>query len=157
MRTLSKKTQYSLRALYALTRARGKPLLIADMANTERIPKRFLEQILLTLKAYGFVESKTGKGGGYTLARPPGSLTLGEIIRRIEGPLAPLPCASQTAYRKCDECVDDAFCETRIVMRKVRDEMSRILDGTTLLDACRQADEARQTATEREDCLMYYI
>ena len=158
MRTLSKKTQYSLRALYALTRARGKTLLIADMARSERIPKRFLEQILLKLKSFGFVESKTGKGGGYTLARSPEALTLGEVIRRMEGPLAPLPCASQTAYRKCDECIDDTFCETRLVMRKVRDEMSRILDGTTLADACRQADEVRERSAEQEsDCLMYYI
>jgi len=158
MRTLSKKTQYSLRALYALSRApRTHPLLIADMARREAIPKKFLEQILLKLKSEGLVGSKKGKGGGYTLLRDPESITLGEIIRKIEGPLAPLPCASETAYRKCDECVDDRFCETKLVMREVRDAMARILDSTTLADVCKRADDARAAATADSQELMYYI
>jgi DNA-binding IscR family transcriptional regulator len=74
----------------------------------------------------------------------------------IEGHLAPLPCASETAYRKCDECLDDRCCETRLVMRDVRNEIARILDQTTLADACRRADEARQKV-EDSDALMYYI
>lgn len=156
MRTLSKKTQYSLRALYALTRAEGKSLLIADMAKQEHIPKRFLEQILLKMKAKGLVASKKGKGGGYMLVDDPRRVTLGQVIRMMEGPLAPLPCASETAYRKCDECVDDRFCETRLVMRDVRNEIARILDGTTLADACRRAEDAR-AATEQADVLMYHI
>lgn len=155
MRTLSKKTLYSLRALYVLSRAHGRSVLIADMAESERIPKKFLEQILLKLKESGLVVSKKGKGGGYALARRPDSITLGQVIRMIEGPLAPVPCASETAFRKCDECIDDRYCETRIVMRQVRDEMARILDKTTLADACRKVDEARQD-TEPQG-LMYYI
>jgi Rrf2 family protein len=85
MRTLSKRTQYSLRALYALTRANGRSVLIAEMARQERIPKKFLEQILLKLKAQGLVESKKGKGGGYMLARKPEAVTLGQVIRMIGG------------------------------------------------------------------------
>jgi len=119
-----KKTQYGLRALYALSRAHGgKPVLIAEMARREAIPKKFLEQILLKLNSDGLVVSKKGRGGGYSLARSPETVTLGEAIRLMEGPLAPLPCASKTAYRKCDECADDRFCGTRMVMRDVRDEM----------------------------------
>ncbi len=156
MRTLSKKTQYALRALYALSRAHGKSVLIAEMSEREHIPKKFLEQILLRLKSHGFVESKKGKGGGYMLARAPEEVTLGQVIRKIEGPLAPLPCASESAYRKCDECVDDRYCETRLVMREVRNEIAKILDRTTLADACRRADEARAEAGNA-DALMYYI
>ena len=158
MRTLSKKTQYSLRALYALSRApRHKPVLIADMAQQEAIPKKFLEQILLRLKSQGLVESKKGKGGGYTLVREPEDVTLGEVIRMMEGPLAPLPCASETAYRKCDECVDDRFCETKLVMRDVRDAMASILDSTTLADACHRVDAARAECKAEPEALMYYI
>ena len=156
MRTLSKKTQYSLRALYALSRAYGRSLLIADMAEQERIPKKFLEQILLKLKSQGLVSSKKGKGGGYALAGRPDTITLGQVIRMVEGPLAPLPCASETAYRKCDECIDDRYCETRLVMRDVRNATAHILDKTTLADACRRVDEAR-TEAEPAEALMYYI
>src|SRR6266850_2090675 len=102
MRQLSKRTQYSLRALYALTRNYGRgPMHITHLAEEETIPKKFLEQILLALKIEGFVSSKKGKGGGYVLAKPPGEITVGAVIRAIEGPLAPLPCASETRFRKC--------------------------------------------------------
>jgi Rrf2 family protein len=157
MRTLSKRTQYSLRALYALTRSHnGGPLLIVDLAKDEKIPKKVLEQILLSLKGRGLVDSKKGRGGGYFLSRPPDEITLGSVIRMIEGPLAPLPCASETAFRKCEECADVETCGTRIVMRQVRDAIASILDRTTLSMVVRQVDEARQ---KKEDlgALMYYI
>ena len=157
MRTLSKRTQYSLRALYALARCHNEgPRLIVDLANEEAIPKKFLEQILLNLKGRGLVDSKKGRGGGYFLAHPPDQITLGSVIRMIEGPLAPLPCASETAFRKCDECVDVETCGTRIVMRQVRDAIASILDRTTLSMVCEMVDEARQ---KKDDlgALMYYI
>ena len=81
---------------------------------------------------------------------------MGRVIRLMEGPLAPLPCASETAYRKCDECVDDRFCGTRMVMREVRNAMADILDQTTLAQVCTRMDEARQTAHDG-DGLMFYI
>src|SRR5436305_12635340 len=145
MRQLSKRTQYGLRALYALARNYGRgPVLISHLSEEEAIPRKFLEQILLSLKAAGLVESKKGKGGGYALVRPPDQITLASVIRMIEGPLAPLPCASETRFRKCDECVDIETCGTRIVMREVRDAMARILDSTTLAMVCRKVDLARE-------------
>ena len=145
MRQLSNRTQYSLRALYALTRKFGEgPVLITTLAETETIPKKFLEQILVSLKSAGFVSSKKGKGGGYVLAQPPEKITIGSVIRAIEGPLAPLPCASETRFRKCDECVDIQTCGTRIVMRQVRDAMAAILDETTLAMVCKKVEEARK-------------
>jgi len=146
VRQLSKRTQYSLRALYALTRKFGEgPVLITNLAQEETIPKKFLEQILVSLKSAGFVSSKKGKGGGYVLAQPPEKITIGSVIRAIEGPLAPLPCASETRFRKCDECVDIQTCGTRIVMRQVRDAMAAILDETTLTMVCRKVEDARKT------------
>src|SRR5580692_11026442 len=145
MRQLSKRTQYSLRALYALTRKYGEgPVLITSLAQDEAIPKKFLEQILLSLKSVGFVASKKGKGGGYVLAQPPDKITIGSVIRAVEGPLAPLPCASETRFRKCDECVDIQTCGTRIVMRQVRDAMAAILDQTSLAMVWKKVDEARK-------------
>jgi Rrf2 family protein len=117
------------------------------MSEAEAIPKKFLEQILLTLKGFGLVHSKKGKGGGYALAQPPRSIMLGPVVRMMEGPLAPLPCASETRYRKCDECPDAETCATRIVMKEVRDAIAKVLDNTSLEQAVRQADEANQKKT----------
>jgi len=151
MRQLSKRTQYGLRALYALSRRYGQgPVLISCLSEEEAIPKKFLEQILLSLKSYGLVESKKGKGGGYTLVRPPDKITIASVIRQMEGPLAPLPCASETRFRKCDECVDIETCGTRIVMRQVRDAIAEILDSTTLAMVCEKVDQARQTQNDPE-------
>jgi Rrf2 family protein len=145
MRQLSKRTQYCLRALYALARDYGHgPTLIAQLAEEEAIPRKFLEQILLSLKSTGLVESKKGKGGGYTLVQSPEEITIGAVIRMVEGPLAPLPCASETRFRKCDECIDIETCGTRMVMREVRDAISKILDTTTLAAVCGRVDAARR-------------
>jgi Rrf2 family protein len=157
MRQLSKRTQYSLRAMYALARGYGKgPVLISTLADEEAIPKKFLEQILLALKSSGLVESKKGKGGGYSLVRSPEKITVADVIRLMEGPLAPLPCASETRFRKCDECVDIETGGTRIVMRQVRDAIADILDSTTLADVIAKVDEARHPQGEPE-VLMYEI
>jgi Rrf2 family protein len=150
MRQLSKRTQYSLRALYALARNHGHgPMLITQISKDEAIPKKFLEQMLLSLKATGMISSKKGKGGGYFLVRPPEEITIGSVIRLIEGPLAPLPCASETRFRKCDECPDVETCGTRMVMREVRDAIASILDRTTLSMVCRKVDQARQKKDAR--------
>src|SRR5690606_15372720 len=132
---LSKKTRYALKALQYLARARDRgPVLIAEIAEQERIPQKFLEAILLELKKEGFLESRKGKGGGYFLARAPEGVTLGAVVRKMEGPLALLPCVSQTAYRRCDECVDERTCGLRMTMKDVRDRTAEILDSTTLAD-----------------------
>ncbi|MEO8126729.1 MAG: Rrf2 family transcriptional regulator [Bryobacteraceae bacterium] len=156
MKTLSKRGKYALRALYCLGREYGKgPILIANIAATEQIPRKFLELILLQMRDRGIVASKKGKGGGYVLAKPPEEITLGSVIRIIDGPLAPLPCASETAYRKCDECVDEHRCGTKLVMRQVRDAMSAILDHTTIADV-NSSVKAVEEDHSPED-LMYYI
>ncbi len=145
--------------MYALTRHYGKgPTLISKLSNEESIPLQFLEQILLHLKRSGLIESKKGKGGGYSLVRPPNEVTIGSVIRIAEGPLAPLPCASDTAFRKCDECEDVRTCGTRFVMRQVRDATAKILDNTTLEQVCKYMDSQKSApGAATPDELMYYI
>jgi Rrf2 family protein len=156
MRTLSKRTQYGMKAMVALGRRyREGPILISTLAREESIPLKFLEVILLDLKTRGLLTSKLGRKGGYELNRPPSTITIGSIIRIMEGPLAPLPCASETQYQPCEECSDVENCGTRIIMRRVRDAMSDVLDRTTLADLIKsiesgKADRARQP-------LMYHI
>ena len=132
---ISKKTKYALKALIYLAREQDKgPILIADLAREERIPKKFLELILLALKNAGVLQSKKGKGGGYYLARPPREISMGRVIRILEGPLAPVPCVSETAYARCEECDDEWSCGIRLVMKDVRDAMAHILDNASLAD-----------------------
>jgi Rrf2 family protein len=148
---LSSKAKYGLKAMVHLGRREGTgPALIADIAGAERIPKKFLDAILLELKNSGLLSSKKGKGGGYVLARPSGRITAGDIIRVLDGPLAPVPCVSRTAYRPCDDCADETACTVRAVMQDVRDAMAAILDNTSLADMC--VSRAR-----RETVLMYDI
>lgn len=157
MRTISKRTQYGLKAMLALGRRYGEgPVLIATLAKQESVPLKFLEVILLDLKGQGLLDSKKGKNGGYQLTRPPSTVTLGSIIRMLEGPLAPLPCASETAYRPCDECGDIENCGTRIIMRQVRDAMAAVLDSTTLADLINKVEANRLSRASREP-VMYYI
>jgi Rrf2 family protein len=146
---LSKKTKYALKALQYLARAKDRgPVLIAEIASNEGIPQKFLEAILLELKKEGFLESRKGKGGGYFLGRPAESITLGAVVRKMEGPLALLPCVSQTAYRRCDECHDERTCGIRMIMKDVRDRTAEILDSTSLADVEDQVKEASSARTE---------
>jgi Rrf2 family protein len=132
---ISQKAKYALRALAALARADGStPMLIADIAEQQKIPKKFLEQILLDLKHRGLVRSKRGKDGGYLLLKPAQEITFGEILRMIDGPIAPLPCLSQTAYRKCDDCLSEAECEIRHVFARVADVTREVLFSATIAD-----------------------
>jgi Rrf2 family protein len=135
---LSKKAKYALKALFALAQDNvngQKSMLIAEIAKQERIPKKFLEAILLDLKNDGILYSKRGKTGGYALRKTPDQISIGQVIRVIDGPLALIPCASQTAYVPCEECIDVESCAIRLTMRKVRDATAAILDNTTLADA----------------------
>jgi Rrf2 family protein len=157
VRTISKKTQYGLKAMQALGRRyREGPVLIGTLAREESIPLKFLEVILLDLKSHGLLESKLGRKGGYRLSRAPSTVTIGSIIRIMEGPLAPLPCASETAYKPCAECADVESCGTRIIMREVRDAMSEVLDRTTLADLLRRV-ESRRLEQAVNQPLMYHI
>lgn len=135
---LSKKAKYGLQAIIYLARESRKhkePFLISELAEHENIPKKFLEIILLDMRKQGILHSKMGKGGGYFLAKPASEISIGQIVRVLDGPLAPISCVSKTAYRKCDDCKDEKTCEIRKIMQKVRDATAKILDGTTLEDA----------------------
>ena len=140
---LSKKTKYGLQALLSLAREYGQgPLLIADLAERERIPRKFLEYILLQLKNAGLLQSRKGKGGGYSLAKPPGEISVGRAVRILEGPLAPVPCVSVIAYRKCPECQDEQTCGIRLVMKDVRDAIAKVLDNTSLQEMLERSEQA---------------
>ena len=130
------------------------PLLIAQIAEKERIPRKFLELILLDLKKKGFVRSKKGKGGGYFLRRKPEAIKLGRVIRVLDGPLAPVPCVSQTAYIPCDECEDEKTCGIRLVMKEVRDAIANILDNTSLADV---VEKMNTVSVRHLEALMYHI
>ena len=110
---------------------------IRDISAREQIPAKYLEQILLALKNAGMLHSKLGVGGGYYLARPPAEITLGQIFRTLDGPVAPIRCVSQMAYEPCG-CPDEATCGLRAVMGDVRNAIADILDGTSLADVARR-------------------
>src|SRR3954451_1317768 len=133
---LSKRGEYALRALIDLGIAAelGRPILqVSELAAKEKLPVKFLEQIFTQLKASGFVVSKRGKLGGYSLARPMNHIKFGSVIRLIDGPLAPIPCVSQTAYARCT-CPDEAHCGLRMLMLDVRNAIAKILDRYSLAD-----------------------
>lgn len=133
------KGEYALKALLALARESDqRPVLVAELARREAIPPKFLELILLELKRHGIVRSKKGRGGGYRLRTAPEETTYGRVIRILDGPLAPLPCASVTAYTPCETCPDEPSCGVRLVMRQVGDSVAGILDRVTLADVVKQ-------------------
>ncbi|HPR62689.1 MAG TPA: Rrf2 family transcriptional regulator [Thermoanaerobaculia bacterium] len=142
---LSRKAKYGLKAILYLAQVHGKgPVLISDLAAAERIPKKFLEQILLELRKQGLLFARRGRGGGYELARPPRDITMGSVIRILDGPLAPVSCVSQTAYRPCEECLDAKSCGIRLVMQDVRDAMADILDHTDLAAVLLKSESHRK-------------
>ena len=133
---LSKRGEYALRALIDLGIARelGRPLLqIRALVEKEKLPEKFLVQILLQLREAGYIDSRRGKHGGYLLARPMEDINFGQIIRLIDGPLAPIACVSQTAYAPCT-CPDEAHCGLRMLMLDVRNAIANVLDRYTLAD-----------------------
>ena len=130
---LSQKCKYALQALLVLAReTNDELLLVSDIAEKENLPKKFLEAILLELNRNGLVRSRRGRGGGYALAKAPEAITFGQVVRIMDGPLAPLSCVSVNYYRRCDDCRDEQSCAIRKVMRRVRDAIAHELDGTTL-------------------------
>jgi len=133
---LSKRGEYGLRSLIDLGLAHelGRDLLqLNELAQSEKIPVKFLEQIVLDLKQGGFLESVRGKYGGYRLARPAKEIVAGQVVRYLDGPLAPICCVSQTAYERCT-CPDEAHCGLRMLMLDVRNAIANILDRYTLAD-----------------------
>lgn len=149
---ITKKGEYAMRALVDLALNHNKGMRqIQDIVRGEGIPEKFLEQILVVLKNAGFVNSKRGIGGGYFLNKLPDEISLGDVIRLIDGPLAPLGCVSQNLQEKCPK---EITCGIRSVMLDVENATSEILDHVTLADVCRRT---RGMAERRSEILMYYI
>jgi Rrf2 family protein len=138
---ISQRSRYALKALIRLARAKpGESVPARDIAAGEGIPHPFLEQIMLDLKRAKLVESKRGKEGGYMLAVSPHELTLAGILRQVDGPVAPLPCLSRTAYRKCDDCRDEMSCALRHIFAETHRATIEVLERRTLADAIATAD-----------------
>ncbi|WP_237153920.1 RrF2 family transcriptional regulator [Oryzibacter oryziterrae] len=132
---LTNKGKYGLKALSHLARTEAdRPILSAEIAETENISKKFLDAILRDLKNAGFIRSWKGPGGGYALAKPPHEIIIGSVVRALDGPLAPIACASRTAFQPCDDCKDLNGCVVRLAMLEVRDAMAKVLDNMTLAD-----------------------
>lgn len=157
---LSQKTRYALKALLELADLPpGATLTAAAIASRRRIPGKFLEAILADLKRAGLVRGQRGRAGGYHLGQSSEAISFGAVIRLMEGPLALLPCVSQTQYQHCEDC-DERACELRLLFREVRDSSAAILDGRMLADALREpqdrvrpharrgSDRKRPTSTE---------
>lgn len=132
---LSNKAKYGLKAMMHLATFEG-PCLAGNIATQNQIPRKFLDAILLELKNAGILTSKKGKGGGYHLARPADRITVGQIIRILDGSLAPIACTSRTAYRRCLDCPDEDACAIRDIMLDVRDSIALILDRTSISSLC---------------------
>jgi Rrf2 family protein len=142
---LSKKAKYGLQALLFLAKQPSRqPVLISEMAEKARLPRKFLELILLELRNVGILQSKKGKGGGYSLSRDPERIYLGSVVRLLNGPLAPVACASQTAYSRCDDCVSEETCGVHMIMKDVRDAIANILDKTSLADLAARVGRASE-------------
>jgi Rrf2 family protein len=132
---LTKKGKYGLKAMVHLAGLEPDELAqVADIAETNSISKKFLDHILTELRHAGLVYSKKGKGGGYALARTANEIPVGAIVRALDGPLAPIPCASVTAFRPCDDCGDLASCPVRLVMVDARNAIANVLDRCTLAE-----------------------
>lgn len=145
---LTKKGKYGLKAMVHLAQfPPGRSATVLDIASAERIPKKFLDAILCELRNAGFVTSKMGKGGGYTLAREASEISVGDIIRAIDGPLAPLPCASKTKYQRCDDCPDEEKCAVRLVMQEAQRALSAVLDNCTLAQMREIAEDSAEVLT----------
>jgi Rrf2 family protein len=145
---LSKRGEYGLRAMITLaeiSQTDGSPAMmqIKEISQREQISPKFLEQILLTLKNAGFLHSKMGVGGGYYLARSASEITLGQIFRVLDGPVAPIKCVSQMAYESCG-CPEEETCGLRLVMSDVRNAIAGILDNTSLADVTKRQDAIRE-------------
>jgi len=132
---VSKRTDYALRAMFTLVdHYGGQPIPIRELARRNDVPKRFLEQIMLSLKAKGWVDSSAGVRGGYFLAKNPTRITLGEIVRHFDGILAPIDCVSVTGYQRCSQ---ESVCRFRRVFYDARNYVASLMDRTTLAEVAK--------------------
>jgi Rrf2 family protein len=141
---ISKKTKYAIKALVALARNGGEaPMTILEIADQEKIPKKFLETILLDLRKQGILKSKIGIGGGYYLLMKPKDIMLSRVLRNIDGPIAMVPCVSLNFYERCDDCTDEVTCGIRQAFIEVRDATLKILSETSLEDILKKEDRLK--------------
>jgi len=132
---LTSKGKYGLKAMVHLAGVTtGEPMLAADIAAANNIPKKFLDAILGELRTAGLVHSKKGRGGGFVLAKSPSQIMVGQIVRTLDGALAPIACASTVYYRGCDDCESETKCHVRLMMLEVRNAIADVLDNRTLED-----------------------
>ena len=147
---LTNKGKYGLKAMVHLAGLEpGRPALVADIAAANAIPKKFLDAILGELRTAGLVHSKKGRGGGYVLAKSPSEIMVGDIVRALDGPLAPIACASKGYYRRCEDCTE-GNCSVRLMMLEVRNSIAFVLDRRSLA-------QMRALAEIDEEALMYHI
>jgi Rrf2 family protein len=140
---LTNKGKYGLKAMVHLAGVpSGEVAQVGDIAETNGIPKKFLDQIFSELRKAGLVYSKKGKTGGYALAKPAESITVGQVVRVLDGPLAPIPCSSVTAYRACDDCGDERSCAVRLIMVEARNALAAVLDSHSLAEIRAQSAAA---------------
>jgi Rrf2 family protein len=146
---LSTRSKYGLRALMDMAaHSDENATRLKDLAKRNNIPVKFLEQIFLALRNSGVVHSQVGAHGGYTLARPAAQITLGEVIRVLDGTIAPVSCTSQIAYEKCS-CPDERTCPLRVSMNQVRDAIVAVVDNTTLADAVLKVKPSARRANNK--------
>jgi Rrf2 family protein len=152
---LTMKTRYALKALTFLAeRGDRQPTQIGELAERGEIPKKFLEAILRELKQHGILAAQRGRAGGYMLRRDASEVALADVIRALDGPIAPVPCLSRTAYRRCDECRSESACGVRLVLRDLHQATTSILERTSLADLLAKTREA---AAETDEALRYTI
>ena len=139
------KTKYALKALTYLARAEeGRPVLIAEIAEREAIPRKFLEVILRDLRDGGLLDSRKGRGGGYALRRSAAKISVASVLKALDGSLAPVPCLSRTTYRRCDGCVEESTCAVRLVMADLYAATIGVLEAITLADIMNRVDRASE-------------
>lgn len=146
---LTNKGKYGLKAAIHLAGLEPNELaLVGDIAAKNEIPKKFLDTILAELRNAGIVRSKQGRAGGYFLARPADQIMVGDVVRALDGPVAPIRCASKNYYERCDDCPDEQRCAVYLIMREVRDAISEILDKRTLAEL--------RKLSEGDGCVMMF-
>ena len=148
---LTSKGKYGLKAMVHLAGSTtGEPMLASEIAEANNIPKKFLDAILGELRTAGFVHSKKGRGGGFVLARSPENIMVGQIVRTLDGALAPIACASKVYYRRCDDCASEAACHVRLMMAEVRGAIAEVLDNRSLA-AMRELAPAKKRAIAKTE------
>ncbi len=150
---ISSRAKYATRAILDLALHPGPPVQISEIASRQNIPLKFLEQILLALKRQGFVDSRKGPGGGYSLSRPATEISLGAVVRAVDGPVAPISCVSVTRFMECG-CPDPAICSLRVVWKDARDALAAVLDNASFGDI---AERYRANEAAPPDAIDYSI